>query len=258
MSAEMICDVCLKKIDSEKPEIHKNCRKAIEFTKYSNIEDYSNLKELIEKHLPVSAKFDEIKRTELASKPGLIILNNRVVALSMVGCNLTEFPKELCNLVYLRELHLSKNSIQVIPSEIQQLKKLKELYLDSNNIAEIHPNIQFLTRLLKLNLNNNKITEIPKELLLIKGLEQLDMDENKITKIPDEIENLWILNHASFKDNTIEELPEAILKIRQLSDLFVTPNDALLKKYPELELKEDAKVWTHKLSQHYRTKNEGN
>jgi len=254
MSADNICDVCLKIIDPAKPWVHEKCGKALEADQFKHVEDYAVLKKVIEKYSDPNQKIQEIKRDELASKPGLIILNNRVVALSLVKCNLTKFPLEVCNLIHLRELHLSNNEIPDIPDEIKNLTLLKELYLDSNKLTAINPNIQFMNRLIKINLNNNELTEIAKELLLVTGLEQLDIDQNKLTKIPDEIGNLWVLNHASLKGNTIEEIPETLLQINHLGELFLTPNEELRNKYPELELKEDGRVYTYQLQNHFRQK----
>ena len=56
----------------------------------------AKLKNIIEKYLDVSITIDEITRKELMLKPGLIILNKRVVALSLVNCKLN-FQKKYEN-----------------------------------------------------------------------------------------------------------------------------------------------------------------
>ena len=58
--------------------------------------------------------------------------------------NLTEFPKELCDLVNLQSLMFSDSKINKFPEEISKLKNLKEFDLSGNKLNGLPKNISKL------------------------------------------------------------------------------------------------------------------
>lgn len=62
-----------------------------------------------------------------------VSLPNSLVNLSLAGCNLSEvaFPRDLRNLVMLKDLNLSKNPISCLPDCIRTLSRLNTLELNS-------------------------------------------------------------------------------------------------------------------------------
>lgn len=75
------------------------------------------------------------------------------------------FPVQLCQLKYLEELHLEKNSIKFIPKQIGKLGAIKVLNLMLNRIVRIPKSIKNLKNLKVLGIfGNNDIKKIPKSI----------------------------------------------------------------------------------------------
>ena len=64
--------------------------------------------------------------------------------------NLTSLPKEIGNLVNLRELDLNYNQLTSLPKEIGSLVNLEELYLDFNQLTSLPKEIGNLINLRKI------------------------------------------------------------------------------------------------------------
>ena len=100
---------------------------------------------------------------------------------------------EICELQYLKNLHIFSYGLSSLPEEFKNLKKLEVLDLSSNNFTEI-PEIltpENFPNLKSLSLNNSRITQSAKDL-------------SKITK-GDSI-GLYLKSSVDGKDNPLRKL----------------------------------------------------
>lgn len=91
----------------------------------------------------------------------------------MMSPELTEFPKEMCEITDLQQVIIMNNKIASVPAEIGNLKELNKLDLKGNQIKEIPKEIGQLAQLETLNLSNNPITSLPDEIKNCKSLKKL-------------------------------------------------------------------------------------
>ena len=75
--------------------------------------------------------------------------------------------------------------INAIPKDVFNLINLKELVFRNQNVRIIPDEIRNLTVLLKLDLMDNKIPELPESLKYLKRLGYLDLGGNLVEKLPD-------------------------------------------------------------------------
>jgi flavin-dependent dehydrogenase len=106
--------------------------------------------------------------------------------LYLQGAKLTEFPKNINKLIFLKKLNLSDNLIQFIP-DLSKLIELKELYLRNNNISNLDgTNIDKL-KLKILRLSYNNLSEFNQN---INSLEELCLTGNNLITFTQFCENL--------------------------------------------------------------------
>jgi len=91
----------------------------------------------------------------------------------MMSPELTEFPKEMCEITDLEQVMITNNKIASIPAEIGNLQELNKLDLKNNQITEMPKEIGQLSKLETLNLSNNPIKALPEEIKNCKSLKKL-------------------------------------------------------------------------------------
>ncbi|NQU51997.1 MAG: leucine-rich repeat domain-containing protein [Bacteroidetes bacterium] len=140
-------------------------------------------------------------------------IKNKDVTLFLDNYNLTEIPKEIAELYWLKDLHLRNNQIKSI-EHLSNLKKLEGLNISGNNIEDIS-GLSGLKELRILDISNNKIKDIS-SLNKHSKLERLQIEGNYIQKLDglEECQSLKVLNARS---NQIKDLT----KIRNLKKLNV-------------------------------------
>lgn len=134
------------------------------------------------------------------------------IHLDFSNLGIREIPKEIGNLIKLRDLDCPYNKIKEIPKEIGNLINLRSLDLSFNNIKVIPEEVTKLDNLEYLLLIDNKITEIPKEINKLKKLKGLDFTYNKIKEIPEEINNLNNLEYLNLSNNGMSKIPIKFFK----------------------------------------------
>jgi Leucine-rich repeat (LRR) protein len=150
----------------------------------------------------------------------------KIYELNLRCNNLTTVSKEICNLINLQTLLLSKNKLTTIPKEIYSLKNLFLLDLEYNNLTEIpENNISNLINLGYLNLAFNNFTTIPKEISSLKNLKYLYLYGNKINTIPKEICNLINLKILNLGYNNFTKIPDEICNLINLRILDLKYNN---------------------------------
>lgn len=102
----------------------------------------------------------------------------------------TYLPRELGNLVNLRELHLQFNGLAELPEEIGNLNNLEDLKLGGNKLKSLPASIGKLKKLEILTVWNNELEALPPEIGQLKNLKGLSIFLNPIAALPEEITSL--------------------------------------------------------------------
>ena len=191
-------------------------------------------------------------------------LLRRCLALS--GMGLTQVPKEVYDMIDLKELSVDKNAILEIEPDIlnfdelevlsaninqvqdlnfllgdsrkppwdrQRLGMLRTLLLRGNRIEVLPPEITRLKALNVLMMDNNQLKELPESIGKLQHLEQLSFSHNELASIPDTMSDLVELNTFNVSHNALASLPFALGKIMDLTK-FVFKDNPLLE--PPLEV----------------------
>ena len=104
---------------------------------------------------------------------------------------LTELPKEMCELTELTQLSIINNSVESISPDISKMTALKRLDLSGNKLKTLPAEIGDLENLQTLRLSKNPLESIPAEIancknlstLVIKGTNLTDADIAKLAEI---------------------------------------------------------------------------
>lgn len=175
-----------------------------------------------------------IQKLENAKKTGVLSLSEH---------NLEACPKQVFEILNLRTLDLSSNSLRTLNPNIINLQKLKILNLEGNKLmAGTLNSIQRLSYLQNLNVGSNSLGETaavavptktktsskasvstsaskPKKVLaslppsLPKGLKQIKLSSNSLSIMPQAIFTLSKLDKLDLSMNQIIEIPEEIANL---------------------------------------------
>jgi len=119
------------------------------------------------------------------------------------GCNLTEIPEPIFELVNLKTLSLERNHLIRILDLIGNLSSLERLDLCWNLITEIPNSIGELKSLKSLSLSHNKIDRLPSALKDLDSLEYLYLRDNNIAHFPAILKNMISLKDIDLDDNKL-------------------------------------------------------
>lgn len=146
-------------------------------------------------------------------------IENKATRLDLTSCGLREIPKEIGEMVWLKELDLSNNQITKIEG-LEELQQLQSLHLNSNQISKIK-GLEQNENLKLLNVISNQISKI-EGLEQNENLEILFLDSNKISNI-EGIDNLINLKIFTVNENPIRKISSSfILKKIDVIDLSGT------------------------------------
>lgn len=141
--------------------------------------------------------------TNLKYIPSTIYNLMHIKKLNLSSNSITFLPEELGNMVNLELLDLKCNHIFNLPSSFSNLQQLTSLELQHNNLSNIDAVIH-LTKLVNLNGDHNKIIDLPKGFTNLIKLRHLNMNDNQLTNIS--IEKLTNLNTLAIRYNQITNL----------------------------------------------------
>ncbi len=189
--------------------------------------------------------------------------------LALTGMGLTQIPKEVYDMIDLKELSVDKNAIYDIeggilnfdelevlsvninevqdlnfllgdprkpPWDRQRLGMLRTLQLRGNRIEVLPPEITRLKSLNLLMMDNNKLKELPESIGKLQNLEGFSVSHNELACIPDTMSDLVELNAFDVSHNALVSLPFALGKILDLTR-FVFKENPLLEPPMEVVVK---------------------
>jgi Leucine-rich repeat (LRR) protein len=157
-----------------------------------------------------SEKLDEMTEEEYSD----------ITAVSLNFGELKEIPKNIMNLINLKELSIRCNKITEIPEWIFNLTNLRRLNLAHNQITEIPESISKLTNLQELILKDNQIKEIPESICDLINLKEITLSYNQLVEIPERIVNLTNLQILDVMKNRIACIPEIIRGMTNLREFY--------------------------------------
>ncbi len=167
--------------------------------------------------------FYETKQYSVNTQPYLDRIekekNQKTGILDLSEMNLTEIPFEISDMVWLKELTLSNNSIITI-EKLDKLQLLKKLRISKNKISKIQ-GLDQLINLEVLNLFSNHISNI-EGLNNLVHLSELHIFSNEIQKI-EGLEKLEKLQALSLSNNRITKM-EGLNALKCLTNLFLAIN----------------------------------
>jgi Leucine-rich repeat (LRR) protein len=150
----------------------------------------------------------------------LLIRATGIQILDLSNNELTQFPPEIENLVFLSKLRLQNNRIVYVhESLIRKLTSLQDLGLSSNGLKSIG-GLEYLSRLEKLKLSSNRLEILPKFPSKVTALE---LDTNPATNA-NEIALGSCLRHADFSSLSLTKFPLQLLNSKDLVSLRMARN----------------------------------
>ncbi|XP_058721528.1 putative disease resistance RPP13-like protein 1 [Vicia villosa] len=143
------------------------------YNKFEKLHGLKGLRTILPMRLQASSGYDDSESWKLFSDLLSKMTHLHVLSLSPYQ-NITELPKSIGNLTYLRYLNLSQTWIKSLPSETCKLYNLQTLLLSRcNKLAKLPKDIGKLVKLRHLDINGTPLEEMPIQLSRLENLQTL-------------------------------------------------------------------------------------
>lgn len=109
------------------------------------------------------------------------------------------FPRDLAEILTLRQLHLPDAGLTSLPVELHFLRALESICVDGNKIKVLLPEIFGLYSLRRIDAEGNEIESIPDTIGQARHLQSLDLDGNNLKSISPEISRCQSLKRVYFR-----------------------------------------------------------
>nr|VZI46281.1 unnamed protein product [Spirometra erinaceieuropaei] len=151
--------------------------------------------------------------------------------LKMSSCGLRKIPPVVFQLISLRLLDISRNSIDTMPAQSQsqrllyrfgsQLRGLKKLFLRANNLKDIDEQcFMNLGQLRELDLSENHIERLPAGIFNgLDNLRTLNLAKNALVELPDSIGGLINLSTLDLTTNKLRDIKFPMEHLVKLYDM---------------------------------------
>ena len=124
-----------------------------------------------------------------------------IIELDCHSNQLTELPKEICNLINLRYLSFFNNKITEIPEGIHHLINLIHLCCSYNELTKIPKEIGHLINLKSFYCSSNKLKDLPLEIINCTNLNDFIYYDNEIVMNP--IIQRFINRHKNINNHVL-------------------------------------------------------
>lgn len=142
-----------------------------------------------------------------------------------LSCGLTEFPKELFDLVdSLELLDLSGNQLSALPNDFGRFTKLKIAFFSDNFFTEYPEVLADCPLLEMIGFKANQIKYIS-EKAISKNIRWLILTNNQIPQLPKSIGNCYRLQKVALAGNQLSELPDDMANCKNLELLRISANN---------------------------------
>ncbi|EKX33575.1 hypothetical protein GUITHDRAFT_120214 [Guillardia theta CCMP2712] len=149
--------------------------------------------------------------------------------LDLTGCQISEFPVEICKLRSLELLNLGNNSLSTLPSQFENLISLKILFFLGNQFSSIPAVVGKLNSLEILSFKGNKLVELGDDLPV--ALKSLVLTDNSLRNLPSSIGKLTELQKIMLSNNKLSSLPSELALCKKLELIRLSKNE--LKSIPK-------------------------
>lgn len=112
---------------------------------------------------------------------------------------MTGFPRDLAEILTLRQLHLPDAGLTSLPVDLHFLRALESICVDGNKIKVLPPEIFGLYSLRRIDAEGNEIETIPDTIGQARHLQSLDLDGNNLKSISPEISRCQSLKRVYFR-----------------------------------------------------------
>jgi|GEM_PF-2153950 len=206
-------------------------------------------------------KFNYLKELTLENCPNLDLKSTfkklkqieRLETLNLFELGIKEYPDNLGELLNLKELWLSADSISVLPSSIINLSNLNVLIITECpmiNLEILFNQSVSLGKLRELDLSENELENIPFNISQLNQLTDLWFENNKLLSIPAGIKSMHNLNYLTLFDNEISYLNLEKGDLTNLNNINLCYNK--FESFPlellYLENLERITMWANKIS----------
>ncbi|MEG1380294.1 MAG: hypothetical protein RSC75_11890 [Bacteroidales bacterium] len=157
----------------------------------------------------VSLKSISITDTNLKSIPKTLE-RSRIIALSIVNSDITEFPAELGKIEGMRLLDLSGNKLTSVPAEIGNYSNMVQFRLNEQGITELPDMFANLDKLDLLDVSVCQLSSLPPSIAQAARLKTIFMDDCNITTIPEIIGQTPQLMWVTLRNNKISAIDPAL------------------------------------------------
>lgn len=114
-----------------------------------------------------------------------IVKNRHIEFLSLLKCNLNNFPSELKSFMNIKYINLIYNQISTVPKWVLELKNLQDLLIGGNQIKSLPEWIGKLKSLKWLDIGYNPIEILPESIKKLENIEYLDVECCPLKQFPD-------------------------------------------------------------------------
>jgi Leucine-rich repeat (LRR) protein len=184
-----------------------------------------------QKMIPKLSKLNNVQVLQLTVNgltqlPAEIRNMKNLVYLASIGNEIREFPRPLCELSDLSELHIHSARLDSLPYDIAYLGKLRTLQIQNNKADTFHfpSSIGYLSHLNTMILYNSRLDTLPSSFGEFKRLKSLTISMCGLNKIPDPITKINGLELLVLDKNRIHELPKSLFALRKLKYLSLQQN----------------------------------
>eukprot|EP01025_Chloroclados_australasicus_P042071 TRINITY_DN44810_c0_g1_i1.p1 TRINITY_DN44810_c0_g1~~TRINITY_DN44810_c0_g1_i1.p1 ORF type:complete len:477 (-),score=7.04 TRINITY_DN44810_c0_g1_i1:635-2065(-) len=152
-----------------------------------------------------------IRSRGVTAIPRQIASLQKLKVLNMEGCLVSQLPGSMINMIYLREINLSKNRIH-------------------DRIDDILDVVFAISSLEKIDLSSNQLTEIPMASVwfdtaaVSSRITHINISRNFLKQLPTNFSWFQSLKVLDLSRNLFEQIPSALLKLRNLQQLDLTKN----------------------------------
>ena len=114
-----------------------------------------------------------------------IVKNRHIEILSLLKCNLNNFPSELKSFINIECLNLTYNQISTFPKWVLELKNLQDLLIGGNQIKSLPEWIGKLKSLKWLDIGYNPIEILPESIKKLENIEYFNVECCPLKQFPD-------------------------------------------------------------------------
>lgn len=179
--------------------------------------------------------------TELDPEKGILFFRNNISG--ELSWQIPHSLDALGGFPLLEELDVKMNSLKSLPSSIVQVITLKRLILSFNTISALPEDIGKLVNLEFLDLTTNELRILPRSITECVSLQILLLNDNQLIRLPSELGRLPQLKKLDLVGNHLQQVPSTLGFCETLETIFITNNPIVDPPMEEFNKPIDTLKW---------------